>query len=86
MTVTKHARYASHSAELERANVRYEPIVWSCFGRPHPQTLVLMKALAKRAARRRGLSDPQQLVRRSCAKITCRDLASGSAYGHGMLA
>ena len=36
---------------------------------PHPRTVVLMMALAKKAARRRGLADPRQIMQRASAKI-----------------
>ena len=66
---TKHSKYVMHTAELERANVQYEPMVWSAFGRPHPNTVLILKQLAKKGARRRGLLDPSQLERRAKAKI-----------------
>ena len=65
----KHGRYAPYAAELEQANVRYEPMVWSAFGRPHPKTVSIMQTLAKKASRRRGLTSPQILLRRANAKI-----------------
>ncbi len=69
MHATKLARYAPHQDELERANVKYEPMVWSAYGRPHANTLRLIRQLAKRAARRRGLLNAGQIERRARAKI-----------------
>jgi hypothetical protein len=70
MHATKLARYAPYQEELERANVKYEPMVWSAYGRPHANTLRIIQQLAKRAARRRGLQSASQIQRRACAKIT----------------
>ncbi len=70
MHATKLARYAPYQDELERANIKYEPMVWSAYGRPHANTLRIIRQLAKRAARRRGLPSGSQVERRACAKIS----------------
>ena len=41
-------------AELEQQNIRYRPIVWTAYGRPHAEAMAAMMGIAKRAARRRG--------------------------------
>ena len=41
-------------AELEAQNIVYRPIVWTCFGRPHGAAESTLRAIARRAARRRG--------------------------------
>ena len=38
------------------ANIKDEPLGWSAYGRPHPTTVAIIRRLAKRAARRRGLA------------------------------
>jgi hypothetical protein len=65
----KAARYASYTAELERENVKYQPLVWSAFGRPHPQTALVLARLAKKGARRQGLLGSEQILRRANARI-----------------
>ena len=37
---TKHAQHAGLTAELERAKVQNEPMVWREFGRLHPNTVL----------------------------------------------
>ena len=69
MYATKQARYAPYSDELERSNVKYEPMVWSAYGRPHANTVRIIRQLAKRAARRRGLPSASIVERRTHAKI-----------------
>ena len=69
MQATKRARYARHREELARENVVYEPMVWSAFGRPHPRAVELLRLMAKRVARRRGLANSEQIYRRTAAKI-----------------
>jgi hypothetical protein len=69
MHQVKEARYAPYRDELERENVRYMPLVWSAFGRPHSQTVLVLRRLAKKGARRRGFQSADQLLRRANAKI-----------------
>ena len=51
------------------SNVKYEPTVWSASGRPHANTVRIIRQLAKRAARRRGLPSASTVERRAHAKI-----------------
>ncbi len=69
MHARKQDRYLPHQAELERANVQYVPMVWSAFGRPHAQTSTIIRQLAKKVARRRGLLNASLFERRAHAKI-----------------
>ena len=69
MYATKHARYASYRDELDRSNVLYMPMVWSAFGRPHPETSRVIRLLSKKVARRRGLASAATIERRARAKI-----------------
>ena len=41
-------------AELEAQNIVYRPVVWTCFGRPHTAAQEVVRAIARRIARRRG--------------------------------
>ena len=42
------------ASALEAGGVEYKPITFSCFGRPHPDAVALVRALGRRIARRRG--------------------------------
>jgi len=66
---SKHRRYEPFAGELERANVSYEPMVWSAFGRPHAGAVAIIRRLAQKAARRRGLLDGSHFERQARAKI-----------------
>jgi hypothetical protein len=66
---TKEARYAPYSSELQRENVKYQPLVWSAFGRPHPETSAVLTRLAKKGPRRQGQLSSQQLLKRANARI-----------------
>ena len=44
-------------------------MVWSAFGRAHPETQVMLSAMAVQAARRRGLRDHRLILRRARGAI-----------------
>ena len=56
--------YAPHRDALDRQNIEYQPVTWSAYGRPHPQTTAILRTLATRLARRRGCSDAEWRYRR----------------------
>ena len=58
--------HAPYLAELADEGVVYRPLVFSCWGRPHPEALELLAALAAAAARRQGFADGASLLR--CAR------------------
>eukprot|EP00973_Karenia_brevis_P038094 5250922-Karenia_brevis.AAC.1 len=64
MAERKAGNYAPYARELNRAGIDYVPLVWSAYGRPHPRTIAVLRSLARRAARRRGWSDADTLLRR----------------------
>ena len=68
MYAPKQARCAPD--ELERSYVKYELMVWSAYGCLHVNTVRIIRQLAKRAARRRGLPSASIVERRAHAKIT----------------
>ena len=51
--------YAPHKESLDSQNIEYQPMIWSAYGRPHPQTTAILRTLATRIARRRGCSDAE---------------------------
>lgn len=66
----KVAKYAAHEAALERQNISYLPLVFSSYGRPHPSSTATLRALAKRAARRRGCGAREWRYRRLRSKVS----------------
>ena len=72
-TVSMYARkvetYAPYAAILDQQNITYQPVVWSAYGRPHPQTTVVLRTLATRLARRRGCSDAEWRYKRLRAAV-----------------
>ena len=69
MVITKHNTYATHRNELDAEGITYVPVVWSAYGRPHPDAVRILVTLARCTARRRGTSDAFTLARRTAARI-----------------
>ena len=63
-------KYEPHREALQRQNIEYAPLVFSCFGRLHPNTTAILRTLAQRIARRRGCSAGEWTFRRLKAKLT----------------
>ena len=57
-----------HELEVEEG-VSYRPMVWSAFGRAHPEADAMLESMALLAARRRGLLDHKLILRRVRAGI-----------------
>lgn len=51
----KHGKHAKVFDDLARQGVQYTPLIWSAWGRPHPDAQSAVSNLAARVARRRGL-------------------------------
>ena len=66
---TKMARYEQYLPGLTRRGIRYKPMILSAYGRWHPDSLLTMEAITKRAARKRGYMDHRLLLRRALASI-----------------
>ena len=49
--------------------IHYVPIIFSCYGRVHPEAMGVLKTLAKGAARRIGSGDWCSLLNRTRASI-----------------
>eukprot|EP00959_Pyramimonas_sp_CCMP1952_P268465 5613143-Pyramimonas_sp.AAC.1 len=69
MHAQKLGDYRGHLAELAVAGIAYVPVVWSAYGRAHLEAQARLRALALRAARRRGLRCRRVLLRRTQAAI-----------------
>ena len=66
----KHRDYRRHLHELEiEQRILYCPLVWSTWGRAHPETQVILRSLAVQAARRHGLRDYNLVLRRTHVAI-----------------
>jgi hypothetical protein len=69
MRLRKRAAYARHLPALQAEGIEYRPLVWSCWGREHPDTTAALTQLARQAARRRGFPEHAALLRRARAQI-----------------
>ena len=69
MCKRKRRTYAKYAPELDEARVLYQPLIWSCFGREHAETTAALTTMARRAARRQGLSDHGHLLNRARAAV-----------------
>ena len=67
---TKLEHYGPHLATLLRQNISYSPIVWSAYGRPHPDTLAVLRSLSKSIARKRNIASAEVVFHRLHSSIT----------------
>ena len=70
MVLSKRGTYARHADELRRAGIAYHPVVWSAYGRPHPDAIRVMIAVSRNTARRRGADNYRGLARGLAARVT----------------
>ena len=70
MVLDKCRFYAPHFDALRRAGIHYLPVVWSAYGRPHPDASKVLVTLARAVARRRGEATFRGLARQWAARIT----------------
>ena len=73
-TQTRHeaklAHYGPHLPSLVRQNISYTPIVWSACGRPHRDTLTVLRSLSKSIARKRNFVSAEVVYQKLHASIT----------------
>ena len=69
MCIRKRTVYAPYLPELHNEGIEYAPMVWSAYGRPHPDASRVLLTLARMTARRRGEASYRGLARRWSAKI-----------------
>ena len=69
MRKRKLADYGAYLDEMSRTGLRYIPLIFSAYGRMHPDTMAILQSVAKRAARRRGFHDHHLLLRRALTGI-----------------
>jgi len=61
MRQRKQARLEPFREELAAGGVEYKPITFSCYGRPHPDALRLMKSFGRKLARRKGTEEHMEV-------------------------
>ena len=64
--------YRQFLDELTSEGIRYVPMLFSCFGRAHPEAMRVVVSLAASVARRRGIADTSPIVRKCLAWIGVR--------------
>ena len=65
----KRARYEEYFEEMAANNLRYVPVVLSCYGRLHPEAADTLERIALQAGRRLGISNHKALLRRATAAV-----------------
>ena len=65
----KRGRYEEYFEEVAANNVRYIPVVLSCYGRLHPEAADTLERIALQAGRRLGISNHTALLRRAKAAV-----------------
>jgi hypothetical protein len=76
MVRAKRARYAASLGQLAADGVAYQPVVFSCYGKPHPDASAVLSFMATAASRRLGCVEAGTLLRRT-------RVAVGSSSGAG---
>ena len=69
MRLKKRGTYSRHLEALAAERIEYKPLVWTCWGREHPDTTAVLLQLAKQGARRRGWGSHDRLLARAKASI-----------------
>ncbi len=64
MDEDKRTKYAPFRVQLERQNIEYMPLIFSAFGRPHPEAYRFLLRVTKQLARRRSFASAPTLLRR----------------------
>ena len=63
-------RYGPHLPALLRQNISYTPVVWSAYGRPHADTLTVLRSLSKSIARKRNIASAEVVFHRLHSSIS----------------
>ena len=61
--------YGEHLEGLRAEGIQYRPLAFSCYGRLHPDAELTLDAMARKAARRRGLGSHRLVLRRAQVRI-----------------
>ncbi len=82
MFQSKMGTYREHLDGLASRNVRYKPLIFSCFGRPHPESHDTLEGIAKQAARRHGVADHRPILKRALDHISVQIWSRAAAMVH----
>ena len=85
MWSTKVAKYERHREDLELQGIVYEPLILSAYGRRHPNATNMLKLVAAKAARRRGLSSSARLFQWWCRAISLEVWRRAASMVHGCM-
>jgi hypothetical protein len=55
-------KYRRHLEAMRANGIVYKPIIWTAWGRAHPDAIAVLRSLAMKAARRRGLISSNELL------------------------
>ena len=58
----KLSKYSRHLAAMQSNGITYKPIIWTAWGRAHPDAISALQSLAIKAARRRGLISASSMM------------------------
>ena len=70
MVNDKYAKYDPHAEALGRQGIACRPFCFSCYGRPHPDALAMLRDMVRRISRRRACTAHKARFRRLLAKLT----------------
>ena len=63
-------KYRNYLDELRAQGIVYKPIIWTAWGRAHPDAVSVLRSLATKAARRRGLISATDVLAKSRLHIS----------------
>ena len=81
----KFAKYARYLEALRLQGIQYLPMIWTAWGRAHPAAVQVLKSLATRAARRRGLTSGSDILRAAKLQIALEIQARNARMVHACL-
>ena len=70
MVNDKLRKYDPYSDVLARQGITYRPFCFSCYGRPHPDAISMLRDMVRRVSRRRACTAHKARFRRLLAKLT----------------
>ena len=80
----KREKYSGHFEGMAANNVRYMPVVLSCYGRLHPEADTLER-IALQAGRKLGISNHKTLLRRARAAVGVKVVTRAVAMARACL-
>jgi len=71
----KLTKYQNYLEAMRAQGIRYVPLIWTSWGRPHADVLQTLKKMASKAARRRGLVSPAAILRETLRNCNLQIMA-----------